>query len=264
MNLEELKLLISQDEGETIEFKQQWYRFEGEGKTRQEGEFIKDILSLANGSAYSAGKDAYLIVGVSNKRNEDGSRDIFDVGEKPPTAMSILNKVRPRSSPPLETVQVESFRLDDKQVFVVIIPFTQHLYETTWEIDTIKCSYTRYVVFIRAGEGIKVASSVERDAILKAKIRRLTETQNVPPVVFGAVLGAIVSSIVLAPVGDKIIGSPFGNLVGACLGIPIGGYFGAGLGYIYKSAKGIGQDLPIVRQKLSDLIIKRRKHRNDR
>src|SRR5258706_3315237 len=138
MNVEQLKLLLQQDEGPTLEFKREWYKIDakGEAKNRKKGELVKDILALANGNAYSAGELAYQVMGVNNEFNVDGCRELTDVGNNVPNSAPILSIVRAYSDPPLENVEVVPYTIDGKRIFVIIIPPTPHLYETTRKIDT--------------------------------------------------------------------------------------------------------------------------------
>ena len=79
----QLSALLQQGEGPTLEFKREMYRLDdmnGETKKRQRDEFIKDVLSLANGNPVFAGETAYLFIGVDDSVNEDGSRNLYDVG----------------------------------------------------------------------------------------------------------------------------------------------------------------------------------------
>jgi len=239
-----LQLLLSRDEGPTLEFKREWYKLSGEGesKARQRDELIKDILSLANGNAYSAGETAYLIVGAENQRNEDGSRTLYDVGDVVPTAASILDFVRAASNPPLENLEVMLFQVENKHLFAIIVLPSPHLYETTRRLDTPSQSYSKYVVFIRRNDSVDIASARERETIKKLKEIRFAETRNVPPVLFGTAIGAAIGGTFLARVGEKITGRKEGFVAGLVVGPIMGGLFGGMMGSSYKTIMEIRSD----------------------
>ncbi len=241
MNVEQLKLLLQQDEGPTLEFKREWYKIdaEGEAKNRNKGELVKDILALANGNAYSAGEIAYLVIGVNNEFNVDGCRELTDVGNNVPNSATILSIVRAYSDPPLENVEVVPYTIDGKRIFVIIIPPTPHLYETTRKIDTPTQSYSQHVVFIRRSETVDIASAKEREVIHRLKVIRFSETKNVPPALFGAGIGATVGSIMLAPMGEKLTEKKEGYFAGLIIGLGAGGFLGGIIGNTYKDLREI-------------------------
>ena len=70
MDQQHLAQLLLKPEGPSLEFKREFYKNyseKGEAGKRQRGEFIKDILSLANGDASTAGDTAYLIFGAGDE-----------------------------------------------------------------------------------------------------------------------------------------------------------------------------------------------------
>jgi hypothetical protein len=175
MDQETLRELIRQPEGLRIEFKSEFYHLElhdPEARTRQWGELSKDVLALANGNVNIAGETRHIICGVGDTINEDQTRQVIDVGKVNITREQLLDKVNSLSSPPLPDLECDLLLLDGQRVFVISIPPTPHIHETTKRIITSKGqSFPEHTVFIRRGEGIHVASIAEIQTISTEKQR---------------------------------------------------------------------------------------------
>ena len=236
MNQENLRLLLGQKESATLEFKRELYTIEdsdGEAKQRQRDELTKDILSLANGSASVTGRTAYLIIGADDKLNADGSRNLYDVGEWTPSKQTILNIVNSACDPPIE-IECETVEFEGKRIFVITIPPSPHLHETTRMLRTPSRTFTEHIVLARSDENIRVASARERESILKLKQMYFPETRKAPPVLFGAGVGAIVGGMIIASQMRKITGSSLGVIIGFVVGALSGGFLGVALGKVYQ------------------------------
>ena len=204
---------------------------EGDPREReqQKAELIKDVLSLANGSADTAGDTAVMIVGASSDRREDGSHDVYDVGDSVPTAAQILELVRSFSSPPMDSLDVLPFRVNQTRLFALVIPPSPHVYETTKPLRSPSQAFSKYSVFIRRGDSVDVASSRERDAIKTLKRIRLSQVRNPPPMSFGGAVGATTGAILLGQIGSRksgIEGAIGGGLAGSLLGAFVGALMG--------------------------------------
>ena len=69
MDIQKAAQYLSQDESPTLEFKQEWYTDEDKSQAKlKKNEMVRDILSLANGNASTAGQDAYLILGAADQK----------------------------------------------------------------------------------------------------------------------------------------------------------------------------------------------------
>lgn len=171
MNVVKLQKLLREREPEDLklDFKQKLHAIHHSDKkvqSEQWNELIKDILALANGNVGTAGQPGYLIIGVADKLNQYGTRDLYDVGEVKITSTHILNKVNSACSPPLPNLYIKVIRLEGKRILVITIPPTPHLHETTKRLETPnKTIYQENTVFIRRKEGIGLASTAERQAI---------------------------------------------------------------------------------------------------
>jgi hypothetical protein len=237
MDSRDLQRLLSQEEGPTLEFKREWYKLDDpnhDTKKRQRGELVKDVLSLANGNASVAGEPAYLIIGVDDKLDESGCREIFGIGELDLTVERIRQIVNTVCEPPLENILGEMVPVNDKRVFVITIPPSLHLYETTRRLDT--CSehtFTEHVVFIRSKGNVEIASSKDRVAISKMKELRFKETRKAPPVRFGAAIGAIACGWTAATLTKERTGNRDAAIGAGIGGALVGGILGGSIGRIY-------------------------------
>ena len=173
MNNKELKEIIEnllkQPEGLKFDFKVTLHIAECTDKSKQDGfrsEFIRDILALANGNIGTAGQPAYLIVGAADKLDSDGKRKLQDSSHIRVTSKEILQKINSCCRPPVPDIQTEFVDVLGKQLFVICIPPTPYLHETTQDLKLLNGKvYPKNGVFIRHGEEIDYASIAEIDAI---------------------------------------------------------------------------------------------------
>ena len=177
MNNKELKEIIEdllkQPEGLKFDFKVTLHIAECTDKSKQDGfrsEFIRDILALANGNIGTAGQPAYLIVGAADKLDSDGKRKLQDSSHIRVTSKEILQKINSCCRPPIPDIQTEFVDVLGKQLFVICIPPTPYLHETTQDLKLPNGkNYPKNSVFIRHGEEINIASLDESDAIRREK-----------------------------------------------------------------------------------------------
>ena len=64
MTIKQIEFLLDEDEGTSLDFKRDQYKFEGASK-EDKSELLKDILAFANAFRRS---DAYILVGVEEVR----------------------------------------------------------------------------------------------------------------------------------------------------------------------------------------------------
>ncbi len=177
MDTEKLRRLLRQREPENLklDFKRKLYAINhSDPKVRdvQWDEFIRDVLALANGNIGTVGQEGHLVVGAADKLNQQGTRDLYDVGDVKLSAQQILQKVNAASRPRLPDLDIETVVLEEKRILVITIPPTPYLHETTRTLKTPKTTYQENTVFIRRGESIRPASTSERQAILAEKFER--------------------------------------------------------------------------------------------
>lgn len=244
MTPDEIRGLLRQSEGPTLDFKQQWYlRYQkGEARERQKDELIKDLLSLANGTAQTAGQSAYLIIGAGDRQKDDGSRELFDIDDSFTTARDILQLVNEACKPPIPDVMVEIILIDSVRIGVITIPPTIFLHETIKVLKpTDGTSYPVHIVFTRHNDSVRNASTDERTAILEAKkhayAARYIPREIVKPmspmqaIGIGALAGGFFSAMAAKAAYD-VQGQ--GNALSAVLGMGIAGILiGALFGWIF-------------------------------
>lgn len=234
-----LQHLLKQKEGPNLEFKAQFHQIfaeDGETKKRQRHELVKDILSLANGSASVAGEPAYLIFGAEDKLGSDGQRKLHDLSQhKLPSVAGLLGIVNALCDPPIDNLYCDLIAVEGKRLFVVTIPPTAQLYETSDRLETPTQTYSKHVVFIRHNETIDIASSKQRIAILELKRIRIMESRHTPlkfaphvGMYFGYALGSIAAE---KHTNDIMADASWGGIIGAILGT----LFGVSIGYFYEN-----------------------------
>lgn len=230
-----LRRILKMYEGANLEFKRQWYELENPNPKKaaaDKGEMIKDILSLANGNTNVAGEESYLVIGASNEIDDSGNRELFDiVSAKPITRQRILDMVNPFCDPSIEDILCEEILIQGKKLLVITILPSPHVHETTQGLKTAKVNYDKYTVFVRHAEGVRTASTKERLALQEIKKLRFSETINVPPVPYGAFMGALFFGL-LAPKlitkeGDSTEKITSARIAGASVGAFMGGMIGS-------------------------------------
>jgi hypothetical protein len=189
MKTQELEQLLSQPEGPKLDFKRELniYANNVKAKRHAKNELIKDILSLANGNTSVAGEPGYLIIGADNNLQADGSRQIFDVEDRVPTKSDLLKIVNSACRPPLDRIGCQTVTIDREKVFVIAVPPTPYVHETTRDLKTAKTVYHEHSVFVRHDEDIGFASHEEHMELQAAKAHHFRQRKNVNPFIFGAV-----------------------------------------------------------------------------
>ncbi len=161
--------LLKQPEGLKFDFKVILHIAECTDKSKQDGfrsEFVRDILALANGNTGTAGQTAYLIVGAADKLDSDGKRKLQDSSHIRLTNKEILQKINSCCRPPIPDIQAEFVDVLGTKLFVICIPPTPYLHETTQDLKLPNGKiYPKNSIFVRHGEEIDYASIAEIDAI---------------------------------------------------------------------------------------------------
>ena len=234
MNIKELEYLLCQDEGATLEFKRDMYAIystEPKVPEKHRGELIKDILSLANGSFDTVGKEAHLIVGAEDNIGPDGKRKTYGVEGRLPTRIDILNSIREVSNPPLQDLETEVIEYEGKNIWVITIPPSPNVHETKKVLKTTGTSHFAHIVFIRRDSTIDNASTNERIALEKLKKINIDQQQKLPSIIVGAVSGAFFLSSFMGRNTVKITDGKVSNRVGFITGLLVGAFTGGSIGY---------------------------------
>ena len=168
MTPNELRKLLAQDEHPKLDFKiecspthdQQW------------NELIKDILALANGNVGFSHLPGHLVIGASDAKRADGTRDLKDSSHIPLKKRDLLAKINGVSHPRLPNLEFDWVVLDGTKILVITIPPTPHLYETKSPLQVSNGrKFQEQTVLIRCGDEIQPATQQERDEILADKRR---------------------------------------------------------------------------------------------
>lgn len=187
MDADKLRELIQQREPENIklDFKQKLHEInhpDKEIRARHWNELIKDVLALANGNIGTAQQTGYLVIGVADKLNQHGTRDLYDVGDITLSENEILTNVNRVCLPKLHDIFCKTIFLDGKRILIVEIPPSPHLHETirALTMSNGKTTYPENTVFIRRKADIGQASTSERQAILAEK-QGIAPPKPIPP-----------------------------------------------------------------------------------
>jgi DNA replication protein DnaC len=177
MNSEELRCLIARKEDAKLDFKIESKVINGIKDNKEWNEFIKDIISIANGNIGTATETGYLIIGAGNKLKPDGTRDLKDVDTVKIKETQILDRVRSACEPRIPEINCELVSLDGKNLFVICIPPTPYLHKLTRDLhcsrknNTEFTTYNIHAVLMRRkdGEEIYVATDEEKEELRKEK-----------------------------------------------------------------------------------------------
>ncbi len=239
MTPDELLRLINQPESPSLEFKRELHRIfdpDTKIKGRHRDEFVRDILSLANGNTTTAGQNSYLIIGVEDDYDPDLGRAIRGITGRVPIRREILSIIRPVSEPPVEDLACETVEIESKQVFVITIFPSPHVHEITRNLNPIDGKYySEYVIFMRSGDSIQIANTKERQAIQDVKSFRYADSRKANPVIVGGLVGSVVGgSVANAHAAFNKTPTMQRGVVSVLWGM-IGGVFGALMGSSYRS-----------------------------
>lgn len=268
-----IKQLLLREEGVNLDFKSEMYKIycgNIEGEKRHKGELIKDILALANRNVGYVGDTSYLIIGVGNQQDEDGNRELYNITNRLPEQKDLLTLINSHCDPPVEDLFCQSILIDNNTLWVLKIPPTRYLHETTKELwckavqgsdsDIRKkkqdgdARYSIRTAFIRSGESIRIATMKERVAIEKAKEKYFQEKKGISPVFFGILLGVLVGSPMLTNIGSLLGYNPTSMFF---FGFILFGIFGGIMGHYINEFQNIWLDYHKynAKQKLALIII---------
>jgi hypothetical protein len=227
------KLLRETKEQDWFDFKTSLKLYQSDGTLvpQKRDELLKDILGLANGNSHVIRKTKYLIIGVDDKEfDATDLRVLHNVDYKLPSQSDIVKWLSDSCSPAIVGVECELVSFNGSNLFVITIPPTFDLHETTRELDA-SGHFHKYTVFMRKDEHTTPASV--RDGITIQRLKQLhrQEIANLPSIWLGIIIGGIVGLLIG---GAKIkslqidppISSSVAQFVFTSLGILFGGFTG--------------------------------------
>jgi hypothetical protein len=228
-------LLVSEESG-WLDFKREMYKV-ADPKAKDyewnKNELTRDILSLANGNTHSTGKTAYLILGAEDNCNDNGLRDLFDVGDFTPSKKQIMSWVNAYADPAVEEINTHHVLYQGKRLFVVEILPGRYVHKIKRDLQTAHSKvYHMNTVFMRAGDRIITADAKQVHELERTKKQALTINRYVNPAwLLGLVLFVIFATI-RWPIEDSEPGRALINeigytnvriLTGGILGLIMGG-----------------------------------------
>ena len=191
MTPEELRELIALPENPKLDFKQEVDGFDIEtGKFKSDinkSEFIKDIISLANGNATynwhsKREPEGKLIIGVKEGSKKDGiPPEFYDTGDlfrelRDERIYDIVNEYLLQK---LQYLETEVVRIDNKNIFIISIPPHPYIFELSKDLKTKGKNYTSGSVIIRRGQSVSSASVEEINNLRKLKELYFSEIATV-------------------------------------------------------------------------------------
>jgi hypothetical protein len=193
------KFLRLANEEDWLEFKAKKKLFNADGKleVKARDEFIKDILGLANGNSHIIRKTKYLIIGVDDSKFDDsGERVRHLIDYRLPLQSEIAKWLKDACTPAVVGISCSNVEYKDDQLFVITIPPTFDLHETSRELVTPGGNFQKFTVFMRHDEHTVPASV--RDGITIQEIKHLhrQEIANPPSILIGALVGGFVAFII--------------------------------------------------------------------
>lgn len=231
------KLLCERKEQDWYDFKEKLKLYQSDGKLveQQRDELIKDILGLANGNSHIIRKTKYLIIGADDEKfDEMGMRVLHSVNYRIPEQSDLVKWLISAVSPAVVGLASELVRFQGSILWVITIPPTFELHETTRELNA-SGQFQKHVVFMRRDEHTAPASVREGITIQQLKHVFRQEIANPSASWVGAIAGGVVAFIIggakireaqLAPIlTERIVQWLFTGL---------GIFFGANIGWFMR------------------------------
>ncbi len=194
-------LLRQHKEQDWFDFKRELRIFSTEGKgtprlnAELRDEFLKDLLGLANGNPHIIRKTKYLIIGADDKQFEDdGMRKIHPVKYRVPTESEIAAWLHTACTPAVTGITCRWVSVKGQDVYVISIPPTFDLHETTRPFKIGRSGFSPHTVFMRKGEHTVPASIQDGITIRELKLKYQRESTDPPAPVLGMIVGAVVAT----------------------------------------------------------------------
>jgi len=232
------ELLSKPNETDWLEFKRKMKLFKSDGSLveLQRDEFLKDVIGLTNGNSHTIRKTKYLIWGAGNKEfDKNGERLLFDVNYRVPSQSEISIWIKSACAPSIAGLECELVLYKQIHLFIVTIPPTFDLHETTRELITSSATFQKHTVFIRQDEHINPASV--RDGVTIQQLKHLyrQEVANPPSLWIGALVGGVVALIISqAKIQEVQLSFPLSSPLFLAVLTGIGIFFGATIGWATK------------------------------
>lgn len=175
MQLSELQQLLKKPENPKLEFKREWYGGPDKLDDKGWGEFLKDVIGLANGNVGFVGQTAYLIIGADDSDPlPDETRKTFHVAAVGMLSQlqqlrdTTLRKLRNVCSPSIPALSFEFVEFEpNTNLLVIEIPPPAGLLKLDHDLNTRGMRFRKGTVLNRVGQDISVADPTEIEALQK-------------------------------------------------------------------------------------------------
>lgn len=168
MEVSQIRKLLETSENPKLEFKRQWYCSTDQLDDKGWGEFLKDLITLANGNSGFVGQTGYLIIGASDEDPQiESQREIFHINNDGMLSNLqrlrevILRKLRETCSPPLSNIEVDFIEIEGKKLLVIAVPPPVDVVKLDRDLNTRGMRFKKGTVLIRIGQDVSVADPTE-------------------------------------------------------------------------------------------------------
>ncbi|QLE97461.1 NB-ARC domain-containing protein [Neptunomonas phycophila] len=173
---EDISHLLKREESPTLEFKRRWYWDDSTPKEEMGdkwGEFLKDLISLANGYLNKIGEHRYLIFGFSEEEKNLYNLDLDEIKQLKNLGSfkkTLLQKLESCTRPALLDINIETVSIESNILLVFEIPSPIHLIELKRELKTKTRHLDEGAVLIRKGQKTDEVRTATPDEIESLKV----------------------------------------------------------------------------------------------
>lgn len=164
MDTKLLEELLYENEGTTLDFKQEQYPFE-KASDKEKAELLKDILSFANSWRRA---DAYILIGIQEVKG--GKSNVIGITQHLEEA-SLQQFVNSKTNRPV-SFSYEAFTFEEKQIGIIRIPIQERPIFLKRDFGKLP----KDIVYIRRGSSTDIANP---DEIAKMGVA-IFETKQAP------------------------------------------------------------------------------------
>lgn len=175
MENSQIEALLSSSENPKLEFKSKWYCSTDKLDDKGWGEFLKDLITLANGNSGFTGQPGYLLIGASDEDPKaDNSREIFNIARNGMLSdlqklrETTLRKLRETCSPPPAKIDIDFIEVRGKTLLIIEIPSPVDVIKLDRDLNTRGMRFKKGTVLIRVGQDISVADPTEISDLRKS------------------------------------------------------------------------------------------------
>jgi hypothetical protein len=180
-----LKELLNNVENPKLEFKSQWYSGSEKLDDKGWGEFLKDLITLANGNLGFVHQTGYLVIGASDTDPQDKNpRELFHIDSNGMLSdlqglrEQTLKKLSATCSPPISNIQMEFVEVEGKSIFIISIPSPADVVKLDRDLNSRGMRFRKGTVLIRVGQDVGVADPTETDTLRRSYQKNFEKLWN--------------------------------------------------------------------------------------